>query len=235
MDHNYVHCLGTTSACQGLFGSNNPILKMHDNQVYMDYNTVADGRAFLCDGAGIGGSCDIYNNVITSTNNRAIRYRGQASPVVQHGKVYDNYFYNIQEVGTLAAIHLGENDANLAAENVEIYNNTFELNGGQAIINCSAAGANIHDNTVTCYGNDCSSASYFARTNVEGGLPDAGTEMTVKYTTFPSNWGGRNAVMACGVPGTPSYSCTKATGSSTVTYCDTGVVVGNGTITQQCP
>ena len=233
-DHNYVHCLGGVSAPQGILAWLNPTAKMHDNQVKMDYNTVADGRALMCDGAGVGSgnSCDIYSNVVTSTNNRAIRYRVVGT---QNGLVYSNSIYNIQETGTAAAIHLGENDTNLATENIEIYSNVFELNGGQAIINCSATGANIHNNTVTCYGNDCSSASYFARTNVEGGLPDSGTAMTVKYTTFPSGWGGRNAVMACGPPGDPSYSCTKATGTSTVTYCDTGVVVGNGTITQQCP
>jgi hypothetical protein len=170
-DHNYVHCIGTTSACQGFPFLATTFVQAHHNQVEMDYNTVGDGRAFLCDFAGLGpgNTCDVYSNYIIATNNRAIRYRGPTSPV-QYGKAYSNAIYNIQEGGLSAAIHIGEDDLDMEMADIEVYNNTFELNStghGQAVIVTWAQGPNIHDNTVTCYNNDCSSAGYFARTSAQ--------------------------------------------------------------------
>jgi len=42
--------------------------------------------------------------------------------------------------------------------------------------------------------------------------------------------------LSCGPAGNPSYTCLDADGSdyATVIYCNTGTVVGNGTITESC-
>jgi hypothetical protein len=235
VDHNYIHCLGTTSACQGIELLHAGAAMSHHNKIDMDFTALSDGRAVLCDGVGVGpgNTCDVYNNIITATNNRAIRYRG-GSPA-QNGNVYNNSIYNIQlNAPTLAAIHLGENDVSLASENIQIYNNTFELNGGQGIINTSATGTSIHDNTVTCYGGTCSSPGYFLRMNVEGGIT-GGSDATVKNTNLPGDWGASKAIGVCGTGG--ALTCTNAAQVSTVTYCNTGTLdVGTGaTATESCP
>jgi hypothetical protein len=135
---------------------------------------------------------------------------------------------------------VGGTDVYPEATAAEIYSNTIELNDGEGIFleASSYHTANVHDNTVTCYLGNCSNAGWFAYTlSEEPGYPDpiAGPILTVKNTTFPSNWGGRNAVMSCGPPGNSAYTCGIPGNAASVTYCNAGRVVGNGAMTQSCP
>jgi len=43
--------------------------------------------------------------------------------------------------------------------------------------------------------------------------------------------------MSCGPPGNAAYTCGDPSNvdAATVTYCNTGTLVGNGTMTQSCP
>jgi len=157
-DHNYIHCTGgLLNGCQGMGVGQIPFAYLHDNEVQMDAvsGTTQDGRALMCDqGAGVNGTCDIYNNLVFASNNRAIRYRefpagcpGGAGPWgVQHGKVYNNTISNSEEKGRIGVIHVGEDDCNLMPTAINVYNNHIELNGENGIVVVSANG-------VTAYGN----------------------------------------------------------------------------------
>jgi hypothetical protein len=141
--------------------------------------------------------------------------------------------------GRLAAIHMGENDVDISAQAVEIYNNTFELGpSGNGVVVSSASGVTIENNTVTCLNNDCSSVGYFARTDGVGTYGATGTEMSVKNNTVDVlTSAGKPAVMVCGPPGNVAYQCsTNATVNTTsAMVCNTGTAVGNGTITTNQP
>jgi hypothetical protein len=184
------------------------------------------------------GHNELAYNQIVADNNRAIRVRAETGDLI-HDNVIQNCRVNAMESG---CIMIGGADVYDNATSAEVYNNTIEINDGEGILvmGSSYSTANIHDNTVTCYQGDCSHAMWFAHTNQsEPGFSDPipGAIMTVKNTTFPANWGDRNAVMACGPPGNPAWSCEdpKNLDSATVTYCNTGKVVGNGTIYESCP
>lgn len=235
MDHNYVHCTNgaTLSNCQGL-GGTAPYMYLHDNDVVLDYSSFGDtARGLMCDygnnnsGGGVGGTCDMYNNLITATNNRAIRYRS-TSTNPQSGNVYNNTIYNIQTTGRLAAIHIGENDVSLQLNNLNIYDNSFELNrGGNGIVVGAATGVTIHDNKVTCYQGTCVSVGYFAHTDAWD-YAHNGTSMTVTNTNLPSGLS-TPAVELCGPVGNPLYGCTDSpTQTTSATVCNSGTAVGNG-------
>jgi hypothetical protein len=248
-DDNYIHCGGAPlNACQGIGGAITSYA--HNNEVLMDNLVDAlSGRAFDCDaGAGVGGTCDIYNNYVVAMHNRAVRYRictiGLSCAGVQNGNVYGNQILNIQQGGRAGTIHIGETDVALEHANIQVYGNTLELNpstaGGTAtpgngIVVAGAEGVTIHDNIVTCYGGNCAGAGYVLTTDT---WPYAGdvTSATIKNTTLTSGWGSNAAVMVCG-PGNPTqYNCTDDPhGVASVTYCNTGTVVGTGKITKSCP
>jgi hypothetical protein len=176
----------------------------------------------------------IYLNDITATNNMAIRVWGDAAGLLQTGSIYNNIIHDIRLASFYGGIYLPEQDSHPAQESMEIYGNTLELNGGNAIGIDSGYGINVHDNTITCYNNDCSAAGWVLHTQ-EQAYSDSSTAVTIKNMTLPSGWGGRNAIGVCGTGG--GYICLAPTHTSAVTYCNTGVVVcGTGaTCTESCP
>jgi len=245
-DHNYIHCTGgLLNACQGMGVGQIPFAYLHDNQVQMDTvsGTTQDGRALMCDqGAGVNGTCDIYNNLVYASNNRAIRYRefpagcsGGAGPWgIQHGSVYNNTISNSQETGRLGVIHVGEDDCNLMTTAINVYNNNIELNGGNGIVVVSANGVTASSNAFTCFGGNCTGGGWPMFTDALG-YSGGQTSANFKNNTIPS--GITNAVKVCGPPGIAAYGCTTSE-TSAATVCSTGKAVGNGTISTRsspCP
>jgi hypothetical protein len=242
-DHNYIHCTDKTyNNCEGMGCGGTFTCYLHDNYIQQDAG-LGDARAIGCDlGAGVGGTCDVYNNIIIATNNRAIRMRyaftdiprgGAGNP--QIGNIYNNTILDIQLDSREAAIHIGENDNTLQPTMINIFGNTFELETGKGIYVASASGVNAHDNVVTCFLDVCTNAGDVLHTDAFA-YAATGTSATIKNTTLPAGYVS-NAVIACGVPGVNAFGCTDnpTAGTSTVTYCNTGTVVGNGTIAQSCP
>jgi hypothetical protein len=224
-------------AMPGGYAHNNYIVLPHPSYNLGLYDT---DRAILFDcegkvGSPCGSNIAAYNQIVADQN-RAFRVRSETGDVI-HGNLIQNCRLNLPAE---ACIHIGDTDTQGEATSAEIYGNTIEMNDGAGIElgGDSSGTANVHDNTVTCYLGDCSRAGWFAFTSLwETAFPHptaAGT-LTVKNTTFPSNWGSRNAVMSCGPPGNPAYTCGVSDDTASVIYCNTGTVVGNGTVTQSCP
>jgi hypothetical protein len=221
---------------------------VHNNYIVLPHSAYDTGvydtdRAILFDcesdsrGACTEGGSNIaaYNQIVAD-NNRAIRVRAESGDVI-----HDNVIQDCRASGSSSCIYIGDTDIYTEPTAVEIYNNTIEINDGNGIglPGSSYETANVYNNTVTCYLGSCSSAGWFAFTEtVEPSYPEsiaAGT-LTVTNNTFPSNWGSNNAVLSCGPPGNSAYACGDSTSvdSATVTYCNTGTVVGNGTVTESC-
>jgi hypothetical protein len=224
---------------QGSYVHNNYIILPHPAYDTSAYDTDR-GILFDCEGK-VGSPCGsniaAYNQIVTDYN-RAIRVRAEVGDVI-HDNVISNCRY--ADAGG-SCIHIGGPDAYTEATAAEIYSNTIELNDGEGILldGSSYETANVHDNTVTCYLGDCSSVSWFAFTLcTEPSYPSsiAAGSLTVKNTTFPSAWGSINPVLSCGPPGNAAYTCGDPSNAdaATVTYCNTGTVVGNGAMTQSCP
>jgi hypothetical protein len=237
-DHNYLHCTGgSLEACQGMGAGITPYAYIHDNYILLDpvSSGIQDGRGLICDsGAGVNGTCDMYNNIIYATNNRAIRFRqfpptsGQGGQWgIQRGNVYNNFIYNIQVGGRLAAIHIGEDDFNLMTTAINIYNNSLELNNGNGIVVVSANGVTALNNAFTCYGGTCGSASIPMFTDALG-YSGGQTNAYFKNNVIPA--GITNGVKVCGPPGNASYGCSSSE-TTAATVCATGNAVGNGRIT----
>jgi hypothetical protein len=222
---------------QGSYIHNNYIILPHPAYDTSAYDTDR-GILFDCEGK-VGSPCGsniAAYNVIVADNNRAIRVRAETGDLIHDNSILNCRVAVIHE----GCIHIGDPDTYTEATAAEIYNNTIELNDGQGITlgGGSASTANVHDNTATCYQGDCTRAVYFAVTSVtESGYPHpiAASHLTIRNTSFPSNWGSRNAVLSCGPPGKQNYACGINDDTASVTHCSTGIVVGNGTITQQCP
>jgi len=221
---------------RGSYVHNNYIVLPHPAYNLGLYDTDR-GILFDCEGK-VGSPCGsniAAYNVIVADNNRAIRVRAETGDII-----HDNVILNCRMNDAAGCIQIGDTDVYTEASAAEIYSNTIELNDGIGIVlgGSSYETANVHDNSVTCYQGNCSSVTLFASTlctEPSYPRPIAAGSLTVKNTTFPSNWGGRNAVMSCGPPGNPAYTCGVSDDTARVIYCNTGTVVGNGTVTQSCP
>jgi hypothetical protein len=240
-DSNFIHCTGgQLNGCQGMGGgiASPDNTHIHNNQIVMDASSdgFQYGRAVIFEPSPgyQSGGIYVYSNDITATNNMGIRVWGDHAGLLQTGKIYSNIVRDIRLGGIYGGIYLPAQDSVEAEENMEIYGNTLEISTGNAIATDSGYGINVHDNTITCYKNDCSSAAWILRTN-EMSYGNNLTAVTIKKTTLPANWGSKNAVLACG-PGEPGgYNCMAPAHTTSVTYCNTGTVVGNGTKTESCP
>ncbi len=232
------------AACQGIVAYEAPGSSIHNNYIVMGSPmNVSSGmdtcRGILFDSegkvgvAGTGGGSSAYNNIIYAGQNRAVRVRGELND-----SIYNNTLYNCQIGGVEACIMIGDTDLPSEPTSAQIFGNSIELNGGAGVVvgGSNLQSANVYNNTVTCRLGSCSSGTYFAMTQIsEPGypVPTLGPVLTVKNNTLPAGFG--NAVLACGPPGNAAYTCVTTADTSSVTYCNTGNVVGNGTITQQCP
>jgi hypothetical protein len=220
---------------------------VHNNYIVLPppaYDTGAydTDRAILFDcegkvGSPCGSNIAAYNQIVADYN-RSLRVRAEVGDVIHDNAITDCRYADASG----GCIHIGDTDADTEATAAEIYSNTIELNGGYGIMlgGSSYEQANVHDNTVTCYQGNCSNVTWFALTLcTEPSYPHpiAAGSLRVKNTTFPSNWGSINAVMSCGPPGNAAYTCGDPSNvdAATVTYCNTGTLVGNGTMTQSCP
>ena len=223
---------------RGSYVHNNYIVLPHPAYNLGLYDTDR-GILFDCEGK-VGSPCGsniAAYNVIVADNNRAIRVRAETGDII-----HDNVILNCRMNDAAGCIQIGDTDVYTEASAAEIYSNTLELNDGIGIVlgGSSYETANVHDNSVTCYQGNCSSVTLFASTlctEPSYPRPIAAGRLTVKNTTFPSNWGGRNAVISCGPPGNSAYTCGDPTSVDTasVISCNTGTVVGNGTMAQSCP
>ena len=221
---------------------------VHNNYIVLphpayDLGTYDTDRAILFDcEADTGSACSqggsnvaAYNQIVADEN-RSIRIRAESGDVL-----HDNVILDCRMASGQACIHIGDPDIYTEPTSASVYNNTIEINDGNAIgvIGSGYQTADVYNNTVTCYSGSCASAGWFAFTEEEEpSFPEsiaAGT-LTVSNNTFPSGWASRNAVLSCGPAGNPSYTCldTSGTDYATVIYCNTGTVVGNGTITESC-
>ena len=220
---------------------------VHNNYIVLPppaYDTGAydTDRAILFDcegkvGSPCGSNVAAYNQIVADYN-RSLRVRAEVGDVIHDNAITDCRYADASG----GCIHIGDTDADTEATAAEIYSNTIELNSGYGIMlgGSSYEQANVHDNTVTCYQGNCSNVTWFALTLcTEPSYPHpiAAGSLRVKNTTFPSNWGSINAVMSCGPPGNAAYTCGDPSNvdAATVTYCNTGTLVGNGTMTQSCP
>jgi hypothetical protein len=231
---NNVTCPADAAACQGIQIFNAPYSYVHDNYIVLEqpaYDTLhydsARGILFDSEGKAPAGNSTAENNHIYVNGNRAIRVRAESGDVIRN-----NYFYNIQLGGRLAAVHIGENDLASESAGAEVYSNLFELNTGNGVAagGTPSVSAYIHDNAVACYGGNCGSAGYFALTDalISG---YNGASITVKNNNVSVlTSSGKPAVRICG-PGT-NYLCTIREASTAGNVCNSGTVVGLPTTCQ---
>jgi len=235
-DHNYIVCLDDTSVCQGFELGQARYSYIHHNYISLPQSCSActgDSRGILFDYCRDGEAS--YNEILTG-NNRAVRVRADNPVYTEPVNIHDNLFRNILVPGRLAAVHTGENDNNLQIQPVNIYNNIFQLGpSGNGIVASSASNVTAYNNTVTCVSGNCSSVGYFAFTDILSSAP-AGSDFWVKDNDVSVlTSAGKIAVKVCGPAGNPSYVCTYAAGTSSARVCNTGTVVGNGTMTTETP
>ena len=234
VDHNFITCSDNASACQGVEMHDAPYSYVHNNYIVLPSSCPDcqdSARGILFDTHSSHGQA-AYNDIVTWSN-RAVRVRGS-----QYISVHDNLFENITKLGRFGAIHIGENYDNIDDDPMTVFNNTFQLGpGGNGVVSAVAVGAVVYGNTVTCVSEDCAGVGFFAMTDVPStNYVQTGTTITVKNNDVtPLSTNGLPAVKACGPGDGAAHPCASPTGSGIVFYCNTGTVVGGGTITQQCP
>jgi len=232
------------NAFQGIAMYATPGSLVQNNYIILPHPTYDTGvydppRAILFDcegkvGSPCGGNEAAYNQIVADVS-RAIRVRAETGDLIHDNLLQDCRFAAISG----GCINIGDTDIQGEASSAEVYANTIELNDGNGINlgGDSHSTANVHGNTVTCYLGSCSSALWFAMTQITESSfthPIAGPTLTVNNTDFPAGWGSRNAVLSCGPAGNPSYVCGVADDTASVISCNTGVVVGNGNKTSDC-
>jgi hypothetical protein len=251
-DHNNLTCSADTNTCQAIAFLLSKNVVAHHNLINMVQRTTAatHGRGILCDGVGkesVLTGCEVYDNDIYANNNWAVTVReSEVACEYDNVQIHDNYIHNIRATSYGAAIFLGGNTG-LTGDgmtgclgnyvNTNVYNNTLEMNDGNAVSVDAIHGPVIRNNTVTCT-TDCSSAGWFAQTieGYAGAVFLSGTDMTVKDNDVSVlTAAGKNAVKVCGPAGNPSYVCNEPAATTSATVCNTGTVVGNGQITTNNP
>jgi hypothetical protein len=239
---NNITCPSDASACQGIQIYNAPYSYVHDNYIVLEqptYDTVnhesARGILFDSQGKPPAGNSIAENNYIYVNRNRAVRVRAEYGDVIRN-----NYFYNIRLPGRLGAVDIGNGDTASDGASAEVYSNMFEILDGNAIVVAGPTNvtANIHDNSVTCYQGNCSSAGYFILLDVPSTLfGNAGPIVAAaNNNTSALNAAAKAAVKVCGTssPTGTTYYCTVTSASSSATVCNSGQAVGGGTINTTC-
>jgi hypothetical protein len=238
-DHNSMTCSNNASSCQGVdfFSSSKPYA--HNNLFTLPAvcdagHSCQDSSRGIVDENGPPGE-HAFNTFITR-NNRGIRQRsGGIDSLPGTMLIHDNYFKNIQTTGRAAAIHIGENDNDINDTVVDAYSNAFQLaSGGQGAVSSAAKNFTLENNIVTCTP-DCTSVGFFALTQVPSlSYGATGTQFLVKNNNVAAlTAAGKSAGMACASPGNALYTCAadaNATLTTTLSICNSGTAVGNGTI-----
>jgi hypothetical protein len=147
--------------------------------------------------------------------------------------IYSNTFSNILIGGRFAAVHLGENDQDLQNQTVHVYSNTFQLGpGGNGVVCASAINCDVHDNVVSCIAGDCSNVGYFAQTQVPSPYyGTSGTMLTLNDNDVSAlTAASRVADFACA-----GSQCAAGVGSTTLSFCASGLASGSGALITSCP
>jgi hypothetical protein len=142
---NDLTCQADASACQAIVCQDTFECKQHHNRVNLVPNTTSiSGRGLVMQATGKG---EMWNNQVSSNDNRAVRIRISA-----HIRVHDNVFLMISANRGEGALHLGDPDSGDDDMDTRIDNNSFELAGGNVILIRSAFNALFRENTFTCNG-----------------------------------------------------------------------------------
>lgn len=243
IDHNYLYCQALTQQCHAvsLWALSNALVD--SNLAIMDKNASNGGigRFILWEGDTTPNSgLEIAYNDVTVNDQIAVRSWGSKNGSFPGLRIHDNTFRQITIGSRYGAISLGQNGVNLEDfVDAQIYNNAFEMIGGNGVDVIEATNVSIFSNTVTCGGQPCVPGYYLARTDVGDGVTPTGTSMKVSNNnTSALDAAGLPTVMVCQSPtpagGATAYTCgysaTLSLGSS-ATVCNSGNAVGNGPIT----
>ncbi len=209
--NNDITCNADASACQGIevpasAGYVNGLI--HHNRIVMTTNTTAEsGRGITISGPDSGSvgsqGWQIYSNLITANNNRAIRL-----PQVNNAVVRDNIISDCS-AGASGCYHLGDPSGGVAYVNdaqTVIYNEAIGMTGGTAFWARDGQGWMIRNSTVT------------------GANGKLGALLTAIQT--PNHPTGASFCSIIGTLGTAS----TAAASTTVSTFNSGVWTGAGTI-----
>ncbi len=225
--NNLITCADDASACQGVELYDAPYAYVHNNQINLPTHCGAcadSARGILFDQLSNDGVA-AYNRIDVEAN-RAVRVRATKSI-----SIHDNEFDNIGDLGRLAAIQVGETNAGIDDDFVNVFNNAFQLGaGGAGVTSASAADVYVYANTVSCVGNDCSAAGPLAKTDIPDTLAADQTGGTINaMNNDVSSLDAANvaSVHICGYTGGTAYDCG---GSNLPAATTTGYVCNNGAV-----
>jgi hypothetical protein len=245
-DHNYGVCDGNSYSCWiiGLYRIQG--VQINYNLANLAPLSPGYGKARLLNWedtlTGITAQSEVAYNDVTVNNNQALRIwcSSPADSRLQTWLIHDNVFRSIYTGDyTGGGIELGSAGSYVCDEGQpQIYNNTFDMVGGNAINVGAAKTVHIFKNTVTCSTGACPKGYYFARTNLATSISDPSTNMIVSNNNVGAlTLAHQPAVMVCQSPtpsdGNVSYLCAYSASvslSTSATVCNSGDAVGNGPI-----
>ncbi len=157
---------------------------IHDNRVMMTYSTSDEpGRAILVDGdtgGPLNQSADIYNNLITANNCRAVRIRNATG-----SHVHDNTIKNVRNgPNYVAAIHMADADTGSVNLNAIVERNSLEFADGRGLMVRDGYNLTVRDNTVLCLSGGCS--DFFAQVRTQGGTTNVTLQNNPTVVDLPS-------------------------------------------------
>jgi hypothetical protein len=161
--NNDLTCTADAAACQGIMCFGPAECKMHHNRITLAQNTTPEtSRGLLLDGNTQAG--EVWNNLVITNNNRAIRVRDSANI-----RIHDNQIKNIGP-NPAGSIHLADPDGSLVDDlNILVDNNDFELAGGTIVFIRNGFNATVRDNRFSCLGSCNQSKLAVARSPISGG------------------------------------------------------------------
>lgn len=222
-----ITCSTDAAACQGVEYWEAPYAYAHHNEFNLPASCSGCGdnsRAIIFDTGS--DHADASYNVIHTHSNRALRVRTSTDIALHHNEILD-----IQYGGYYGAIHLGNASTSSPETSVvTITDNTLEMGAGNGISAVDVTGPTANNNTATCVSGNCAGAGYIAKTEMLDSTSGAST-LTIHNTTVPGTYG--NAVYICGPGG--GGACYQAAQTTTGHVCNTGTVVGGGTIVVDSP
>jgi hypothetical protein len=209
--YNSMHCPSGSYACQAQMCYGTSWCKMHDNYIVLDPDSSGEtSRALLLDSCTGG---EVWNNVVVANNNRAVRIKECKNVRVHNNTVKNVTLGTAPQTQQIAAVHLADPDTGfLSAMNLEIDHNSFEMNGGTAVMTRGGDGMTFHDNTFTSIGGGSLArvrAWSYGMSNITlSNNPSAATVLPAAQTMLESG--------------------------TAATLCNSGTTTGSGAVTFSC-
>jgi hypothetical protein len=209
--YNSMHCPSGSYACQAQMCYGTSWCKMHDNYIVLDPDSSGEtSRALLLDSCAGG---EVWNNVVVANNNRAVRIKECKNVRVHNNTVKNVTLGTAPQTQQIAAVHLADPDTGfLSAMNLEIDHNSFEMNGGTAVMTRGGDGMTFHDNTFTSIGGGSLArvrAWSYGMSNITlSNNPSAATVLPAAQTMLESG--------------------------TAATLCNSGTTTGSGAVTFSC-